>query len=1145
MTADFTPIQEKILVDHLVSRVVRQASGDFIIRPGTLGFVTDRLVSARPKDKFFIGQLKGRPDPAKLEEGTLDKTKIKPNAQKIRFQVRKGQIPHLRVNTTFSVFYRVVPTYEEHILAVFRPGTAKKRNRDELALEELDDELVDEGVEAHEEPTRREKGERIARTYRRLDLKCGPVDLDLDDLESGMGELAIKIREEIERAREIATQDDRRFTLAHLELELSDRQLEDADNFEAAIDVAGQAPPVEWDVNLSVESKHVSGDVYDVTIVFENLAMEDHNDEISENSLFSPVIECSVLGGKIVPYKFHLLPSDFRSDRTLWAHALNCSFELSADHGTIRTTHAPKFNQKRFLPRETGPVPSFRALAADPIPLLKEIAGHMDQYLEEAWPEKRPGSGSDDPHHAAWIEARKKFSNEIIRFRAGIGALEDKQELLYSFKTMNDVMAKNAAGSYDAWRMFQIVFIVSMIPHIAAREWKEYERDAGQPSRDVFDIVDIIYFPTGGGKTEAYLGLIVLAAFFDRKRGKSFGLTAWARFPLRLLGLQQFQRIVSVFHHAENVRKREGLEGDSFTVGLFVGKGSTPNDLSEQNLAEFREADDLLQKNRFVHVCPECGNHSIRLEVDVDAARIYHYCTNGRSGICKTDRLNVVISDEEVYRRLPTVLVGTVDKLALIGMQVRAAMLLGRATHRCARHGYALKSGCIHKGCKQKVTPIEDPYDLPPSLMIQDELHLLREGLGTFDSHYEGFLEEVLRRSHPPVRVKIIAATATIESYEHQVEHLYRKTARRFPEEGPELGSNYYAATRPETRRAFVGILPFGVTQIQALMDLLFYYHREVQRLQEDPQALSNVPGLQGLSDETARELLLAVEPSLSYFTSKSEADRVSTSIEAQVNAYLGDEGYRPLKPASLTGETMFEEVNEILANLEQPPENHEERIHTITATSMVSHGVDVERLNAMFFFGMPRVTAEYIQSSSRVGRSYTGAVFLLYNPARERDRSHYHMHQKYHEYLDRLVEPVAINRWSRFSLESTLPGIYMGYVLTEVQARRYGTSKSLMMYKNLKEAFTKGHIAPSEIEGFVLDCYGDGNPAFKHRAQDLVTKINKTIIENDHDFGQIGKFFTHLDPPLRIMTSLRDTDAAVPFRPLKEARAVHEVMRA
>jgi hypothetical protein len=272
--------------------------------------------------------------------------------------------------------------------------------------------------------------------------------------------------------------------------------------------------------------------------------------------------------------------------------------------------------------------------------------------------------------------------------------------------------------------------------------------------------------------------------------------------------------------------------------------------------------------------------------------------------------------------------------------------------------------------------------------------------------------------------MKVVATTATIKGEDRQCEHLFGLRSVVVPLPGPSLESSFYwAIDRTAPLRRFVGILPHRITAEMALVRILQAFHQGIRRLEREGQ--SAMPDLSTLDRERFDAIVDFYRVSLTYLTSLVDFGKLRRSMETQVNEYLRTHGLGEVRVRELSGDTSFDDVRATLDELEGGGDTE-----AVIATSMISHGVDVARLNVMVFQGMPKSMAEYIQASSRVGRSLLGAVFMIFNPIRERDRSHFRYHDKFHEYIDRMVEPVAINRWSRYAARKTLPGVLMAEIL-------------------------------------------------------------------------------------------------------------------
>ena len=664
-------------------------------------------------------------------------------------------------------------------------------------------------------------------------------------------------------------------------------------------------------------------------------------------------------------------------------------------------------------------------------------------------------------------------------------------------------------------------------------------------------MVDIIYFPTGGGKTEAYLGVLVFHCFFDRLRGKCAGVTAWTRFPLRLLTLQQTQRIADIIGIAELVRREhqdprlsgKGIAG--FAVGYFVGKEGTPNELvnaskrprpqPEERLNWSRAKDEeYRQRWKRVVTCPFCRTNTVQVDLDEKTVRVRHRCTE-RNCAFPDGLLPIHVIDNEIYRYLPSVIVGTIDKLAGLGNQRKFSLIFGQVTGYCTEHGY-YKGKCCQKECTDanRLKKSVPEGISAPTLFIQDELHLLREGLGTFDAHYETFTQELLKKFGQTQVLKIIASSATIEAFERQVEHLYGRTreqARVFPGPGPTLGNSFYAQTQDYPQRLFYGVIPHNKTILNAILELLQYYHETLQGLQQlskdapNPYNGSIQPGSSGW-----QMLIDNYVTSLTYFLAARDLSSIHTDLENAVNKELHDNNFRHLEISEMSGSTSTSEVTRILEQVESSCPSPGDAPDAILATSMISHGVDVDRFNGMLFYGMPRQNAEYIQASSRIGRQHVGLVLMCLHPARERDQSHYTYFTKFHEFLGQFIEPVAINRWSKFSVQRTLPGLFMSVLLQYIANQSNESNPNrFYMLDFVKKQISSGKLSADHFIPLLEDAYGvahPNNPAeegFRSEIRQLVGQFLDQII----GAGSHELFVSSALIP-RPMRSLRDVDEAI-----------------
>jgi len=899
-----------------------------------------------------------------------------------------------------------------------------------------------------------------------------------------------------------------------------------------------------WDIEASVRPGYRK-DNWIVSVRFANRSSIDANARNQEGFFFDTKASFKINGASLVPFELGVIPQGFRYDRTMLARGFNCAVDCQrAASNMFNTTHVPIYNQKRYATRATPSAP-FEQLARDPLPILRGILDSMCEY-ESVWEEEREWYTTNEP---AWEtlygddydKDHQTFNEEIRRFSDGVCLIERDPDIFKAFCLTNQTFSM---GEKTHWRLFQLIFLVSQIPSIAALNpaYSEFSNER--------EFVDIIYFPTGGGKTEAYFAVTVFHLFYDRLRGKPAGVTAWTRFPLRLLTLQQTQRAADIVGLAELVRMEQDdprLSGpyvDGFSVGYFVGEGGSPNKIVQPHPDYATSGDQLIwsqvndpearQQWKRVVRCPACKTQSIIVEFRPEDMRLIHKCTNPGcrypGGI-----LPVYVVDNEIYRYLPSVILGTIDKLAALGHQRKLSMIFGAVNGKCPKHGY-FKGVCCQSGCDCRN---EWQHSLPGgisgvTLFIQDELHLLKEGLGTFDSHYETFAQRLRREygHHDPL--KIIASSATIEAFERQVEHLYGRNlqlARRFPGLGPRLDCSFYAETLDQPQRMFVGIMPHNKTILNAVLELIEYYHREVLALERITSGANPSGGDLSPSSEDYAKLLDNYRTSLTYFLANRQLDQIHADIEGDINGNMTKDGLPSLNVRELTGNTTTKDVAKILDRLERRSGTSEESPDCVLATSMISHGVDIDRFNMMLFYGMPRLNGEYIQASSRVGRRHVGIVFDCFHPIRERDQSHYAYFGKFHEFLGQLVEPAAINRWSRFSIQRTLPGLFLG-VLLQVLANRQERESPNTFYdlRKVVQKITSGEIGPDDFVPFLKEAYqvvrtcDRGSASF---AGEIDRLVHVFLYDEISTPGSTGRsLFDVLDPPP--MRSLRDVDEPV-----------------
>jgi hypothetical protein len=753
-------------------------------------------------------------------------------------------------------------------------------------------------------------------------------------------------------------------------------------------------------------------------------------------------------------FGYRLADRDWRVDPQVFAHGRFCVGEIEDDHRTIRTNTWPIHRELVFESRPDLQ-PSFTDLARNPVDVLSAIHERMKEF-EAGWQRFIATTNLDDDDKAACETQLAAFADETRRFARGIQLLELDDRLRQAFVWANeaflalntpnglnpDPSAPRGAPRITSWRLFQIVFIVLGMSALAAREHPDVEE-----LQDELNIADVLWFPTGGGKSEAFLGLVAVALFYDRLRGKSLGVTAFIRFPLRMLSVQQLERVLRVVVACEQVRiaALEAADdlGEPFELGYFVGRQNTPNSLTNVQDDRWGDIDrmngwsDIDKRRRIVITsCPYCDSTEVTLEPDVAAVRLHHRCLQ-----CER-RIPVVITDDEVFRILPAVVVATVDKLAAVAFQPHFSHFTHGPAFRCPDHGYVTfaKGRPDRRRCLAAThcakEPVDwsavAPYDPAPALVVQDELHLLAEELGTLAAHYETLFAHLARvGSGRPS--KIIAATATISDYENQIRHLYALEPRRFPTEGYRAGETFYASRLDLPRRLFVGALPTQIDTAQFGLIAAMTWRHELDRLRQLPgHDVIALLDLRHYDDSEIADLLFRYELQLFYANRKNDAERVHEQMRRH-----GNNGPSHFDAELLTGDTPLAAISAAIRRVEaenlttEPDER--KRLAAIAGTSLVSHGVDLARLNVMHVAGMPSTNAYYVQATSRAGRSDVGVVFMAFSRVFARDRAAFHFFEPQHAYANQLVEAVSLNRFAVNAPAKTATGMLSAVIINRI----------------------------------------------------------------------------------------------------------------
>ena len=652
---------------------------------------------------------------------------------------------------------------------------------------------------------------------------------------------------------------------------------------------------------------------------------------------------------------------------------------------------------------------------------------------------------------------KNKIGNEIIekcqhsleRIREGIGLLVNDDVAFDAFCFMNRAMilqrnimnyAKVHGEGIDCnfrdfvdprnpdnnfgWRPFQIAFILMNLNAVVDPEHRDRE------------IVDLLYFPTGGGKTEAYLGLMAFVIANRRLRrsddtyNRDGGVTAILRYTLRLLTTQQRDRITKMVLAAELIRQREYPKYGKtpISIGFWVGGGVTPN--SFEDMKEDPENPEKTYKakaqKRLVYkqllTCPFCGKPLTENEfyIDIPTKSVSIYCADENCLFYKYKpenkmKLPVYLVDEEIYAKCPTIILSTVDKFARLPWAVETNALFGRVDRVCSRDGYVAIGAAHSKHNKTEklpastLTPIR-PF-LPPELIIQDELHLITGPLGTVYGAYETIIEDLCtyKKGTKIIKPKYVVSTATIKNADEQAKCLYaRRKTEQFPPNGFEIGDSFFIKEIPakdDPFRKYVGVCAPGQSVKTALLRVYSVILQEAYVLSLDENCKDYIDPYYSLVGyyNSIRELGGAVR--LLQDDIPDRIQRIQRKYHMEKRRFLN-------RKVEITSRMSSYEIPKKLKQLETPCDS-KDCLDTAIATNMIAVGMDVDRLGLMVVTGQPKQNSEYIQATSRIGRAFPGLVVTLYNPYRPRDLSHYENFTGYHSQLYRFVEGTTATPFS------------------------------------------------------------------------------------------------------------------------------------
>ena len=710
----------------------------------------------------------------------------------------------------------------------------------------------------------------------------------------------------------------------------------------------------------------------------------------------------------------------------------------------VKTDWLPCHEVRRVIARSEADVTvSMKQLAAlESAADVERHLGHLPKAYS-AWIEKQAQiEVSGDLRQGAKAELLSRARAAYERIQSGIEVLKEHEDVREAFclanQAMCDVGTKRGRAE-PTWRLFQLAFVLLNLKGLS---------DPAHPDRGK---AELIFFPTGGGKTEAYLGVIAVTLVLRRLRAQNtphrgLGVAVILRYTLRLLTLDQLGRAAALICALELLRRADPrrLGPERFSVGLWVGSSATANTMAQAQKAVTAYQTGNGGNPAPLVACPWCETpltpSSITLRTEGKATsknpeEVHLACINDACEFCAAHNLEgipVVFVDEQVYRQLPSFLIGTVDKFAMIPWRGETGKLFGKVSGRLGNRFYnATESSTLPKGA----TPLPDGA-LPPELVVQDELHLISGPLGTMVGLYETAIDFLSTdvSGKTPIRPKVIAATATVRRATEQIQALYgrkRTDVCVFPPPAVNAMDTYFSLIDEKNPgRLYLGVGAQGRSMKAILLRVYrcllaagLKQYASGEGLEETRDAYTTVAGYFNSLRELGGMRRIA------------EDDLVARSLKSEEFHPVNHQGPHPWfsdrrlggEPVELTSRESTEKIKASKDRLNQM-KGTDGHVDVLLASNMISVGVDIDRLGLMVVAGQPKTTAEYIQASSRVGRqdSRPGLVVTCMNLHKPRDRSHYERFSHYHQAFYRYVEATSVTPFSGPALDRGLAGTLM-----------------------------------------------------------------------------------------------------------------------
>ena len=741
--------------------------------------------------------------------------------------------------------------------------------------------------------------------------------------------------------------------------------------------------------------------------------------------------------------------------------------------------------------------------------LIKILTSLADNY--DSWIENESHKKSEVlPRHRKTATRHLEKCQEInSRIRKGIRFLEINKNALTAFQMANHAMALQhgwkselSSKSFELeWRPFQIAFILLSMESVCNSE---------SPDRE---ILDLLWFPTGGGKTEAYLALIAIGSIYRRLTQSDegrYGNFAIMRYTLRLLTLQQFERASGLILALELIRKKivtsnhivENLGEIPFSIGLWVGDDATKNKFIDAEAVRGQQDAATAEQIRDCYICKK----PLEWIYNKNTLEIRPTCTTQSCILGKSFGLWPILTvDQDIYKTIPTLIIGTVDKFAQLPLNLDMGRLFG----------FRIASAT--------------------DLIIQDELHLISGPLGTIVGAYEMALDWLLTKNGK--RCKIIGSTATIRRAQQQIRALFDRESCQFPPPGLNFDDSGFAVVDYEKPgRFYAGVTTTGrsakfMLQGVAASLLQSGISPEIGSDEERDgyttllmyfNALRELGGaLVQVSDDVPDSIAL-------YSSSRKEAERI---LEA---------------PKELTSKVSQREIGDTLKDLSKSY-GTVGSVDVVLATNMVSVGVDVPRLGLMLVNGQPKTRSEYIQSTSRVGRSsYPGLVVCLLNAMKSRDRSHYETFSSWHRTLYRDVEATSVTPFASRSRDRVLKAVLVAMIrhadpgMKDVPNLKLANPKLLTEITKEIERRAVAVAGPNILEDVSNEIDSAMRSWFSRDIKKYIDYSPKgdkdSLLQTAENYAQKLAAGVWLDAAWPVMNTMRSVEAGSKFR-LKESR--------